>query len=1350
MSIRELLLYFISEAPLDKQLTRNEQCARLMLKIQSEACDVLTVGLEVFYPSHTEQARFILKLLTQSTSVVHNELGIGSKMLLHSLFDVLVNHRSPSYLVLPPSDDEMDAAGMEKIPEESKIDPLHLFVPLITRLVKEAHELNSSGLSPVLPLLQAIQKDLLLRAEKYSSASDIPARALIIYVQLITTQFKELFDRVLSASLTALTPDHLTEIQWSVVGSLMPTLMHTLFLFSNNCWLAHQIMPQLLDLIQAVDQINRLMAIDFDHSSKRTDSNPKLQHRKTAHLSMGPGSINLPAPLTRNNSNRDSLTFNSGEFNAPHSASFNNLGTANPAPHQVVESQHPYASGVDTKVIVRVPGAVFLSIVFDERCYSQQSRDYLQLCIPQLNVPGTGFSADPADSQYYLVGLEPTSKAPSFVPIGDRYSGDRTRWPKRRVLVPGDTVMLHFHSENGPSTAVPRDEAINTRWGYRCIVMGNMSDSRKITMPWSIHLEKTLCSLVGHLAAALISGEALIEEERVYDKLLSEDIFQGGLSEDVVDKLLTPVNSAPVNLNTMPLSADPERDFCLDVKEGRGLGLLFAQWIADKSGQTIIKITNLIPIERAILAALLRHLTIARAAYEFAVARSAIVVPGLQLHQSLNAQLPVPSAALLDLISTMRTARETLLRRMQAVAEVDDSTKSKEEMWRELTLSVSAKAELLVHLRAVPATSKQRRVISKTLLELLLGPITVQDIRCVLLLRRSRANSRAMGLQAIRALLARASFNSMKIEALCFLGPSLRNSGQVKNSWPHHYANHLAGCGARLLSSVNTAFTELMNELSILLRDNNNDFNLQLLALDSWALSFKPADYLFLNSVRIFPILYRLIMRSWMGPQQESEEDKRARRRLHFNAKIIFKLMVVNTITTPDDSDHPHHKGILGLKESFFKLMAAHLDDFANTWSTNSEDTLVSPRTSLAPASTGTTSTAPSESGPSLQQLELVRLLYLLTIIDAKRREASASESEESESGTISSESVTTRLLKPPFTQVWTRYLTSGHFDAQKLVLRLLSTALPLTTLAPDCVVPVLVPPLPAQPLVSLSQIPSVVVTPSTTTAAPSNNANPLSASMPVPPPSSTSSGTVPLSKSSSTLGPTPLTPPTQTPISSAPSTPRGSIDGTDSSPSQTEPQPLNLSPSSSGSAATLTPTPVVTPLPVTTAPSSPGPNDDTQWPLRIVTLLFEILGTVQAWACNDIERGIQATSATMRQLLQSLLTSSSPTLQLGSIRNVFTLLTPRGDARPGRLSLSHPFFPLYSSALVALPSGWARDSQTKHPSVRLSSFNRTATVVGPIEHSAQAVLLKADSTIPESVSLFYFEVRIDDVGSDE
>jgi hypothetical protein len=172
-------------------------------------------------------------------------------------------------------------------------------------------------------------------------------------------------------------------------------------------------------------------------------------------------------------------------------------------------------------------------------------------------------------------------------------------------------------------------------------------------------------------------------------------------------------------------------------------------------------------------------------------------------------------------------------------------------------------------------------------------------------------------------------------------------------------------------------------------------------------------------------------------------------------------------------------------------------------------------------------------------------------------------------------------------------------------------------------------------------------------------------------------------------------------------------------------------------------------PVPTPALPS-PTPADDTQWPLRIVTLLFEILGTVQAWACNDIERGIQATSSTMRQLLQSLLTASSPTPQLGSIRNVFSLLTPRGDARPGRLSLSHPFFPLYSSALVSLPSGWARDSQSKHPSVRLSSFNRTATVVGPIESQEQAVLLKADSTIPESVSLFYFEVRIDDVGSDE
>ena len=70
-------------------------------------------------------------------------------------------------------------------------------------------------------------------------------------------------------------------------------------------------------------------------------------------------------------------------------------------------------------------------------------------------------------------------------PIGERYYGDRSRWPKHRILVPGDTVVFSFHA----------DTANVNIWGYRCTLIGHMPDSEQDTIPWSIHLEKTLCSL---------------------------------------------------------------------------------------------------------------------------------------------------------------------------------------------------------------------------------------------------------------------------------------------------------------------------------------------------------------------------------------------------------------------------------------------------------------------------------------------------------------------------------------------------------------------------------------------------------------------------------------------------------------------------------------------------------------------------------------------------------------------------------------------------------------------------------------------------------------------------------------
>ncbi len=111
--------------------------------------------------------------------------------------------------------------------------------------------------------------------------------------------------------------------------------------------------------------------------------------------------------------------------------------------------------------------------------------------------------------------------------IGERYFGDRSRWPKHRILVAGDTVVFHFHAESD-----------DVGWGYRCTVIGHMIDNEEEAIPWSVHLEKTLCSLGGQFAGLLITGYPLTEQEEIKGALLDSDLLYGGIEEYLVPSLL--------------------------------------------------------------------------------------------------------------------------------------------------------------------------------------------------------------------------------------------------------------------------------------------------------------------------------------------------------------------------------------------------------------------------------------------------------------------------------------------------------------------------------------------------------------------------------------------------------------------------------------------------------------------------------------------------------------------------------------------------------------------------------------------------------------------------------------------
>jgi hypothetical protein len=180
-------------------------------------------------------------------------------------------------------------------------------------------------------------------------------------------------------------------------------------------------------------------------------------------------------------------------------------------PSRTTETTHPY-SVTQSHQAITIPGVVFISLVFDERSSTAGPSDFLQLY------------RDHDRTQ----------------PIGERYYGDRSRWPKHRILVPGDTVVFSFHAETE-----------STAWGYRCTLIGHMPNSDQDSIPLSVHLEKTLCSLGkelyiffvlvlflgGQFAGLLISGLESSESEQTFGITEESDLLYGGFEERLAPSL---------------------------------------------------------------------------------------------------------------------------------------------------------------------------------------------------------------------------------------------------------------------------------------------------------------------------------------------------------------------------------------------------------------------------------------------------------------------------------------------------------------------------------------------------------------------------------------------------------------------------------------------------------------------------------------------------------------------------------------------------------------------------------------------------------------------------------------------
>ncbi|KAL6051777.1 putative SWIM zinc finger domain-containing protein, partial [Balamuthia mandrillaris] len=160
------------------------------------------------------------------------------------------------------------------------------------------------------------------------------------------------------------------------------------------------------------------------------------------------------------------------------------------APAMEVESPHKYYPDADEEKVITIPGATHLCVTFDPRCSTKDNGDWLQLY------------RGPFQTE----------------PILTKFCGPSTNWPKVPIIVPGDTVVFHFHSNS-----------FQTYWGYRCIVTPLVLGQCR---SWLYELERTVAHLTANSLGCMLIGPRVTSLEKRYEPLLQSPLFSGGWEEE--------------------------------------------------------------------------------------------------------------------------------------------------------------------------------------------------------------------------------------------------------------------------------------------------------------------------------------------------------------------------------------------------------------------------------------------------------------------------------------------------------------------------------------------------------------------------------------------------------------------------------------------------------------------------------------------------------------------------------------------------------------------------------------------------------------------------------------------------
>ena len=293
---------------------------------------------------------------------------------------------------------------------------------------------------------------------------------------------------------------------------------------------------------------------------------------------------------------------------------------------KTVESLHPVKDGFKMQEVVKFPGAKCLLLVFDDKCSTLTDLDRFSI-----------YSGSTMQSKKVL---ECCGNQRSIRRIGQK------PWPKKPILVFGDTVTLDFEVKSRHEL----EPDMNISWGFQVSIGHCPGDLfEPLLIPSLESCLITLSPLVSECIKRSFICDSQTEEEKQCTQLLALKIIQRcHWSEQNVERQLQDYLENPMREVLPPLSLTPSKTIAI-LKSLSGFNLPIMRESTKKLLQPQL-------LEEGIVSAVIKHMSLETTVDSFLQERDPNTPDG---------------CLLADIISNVYLKISSLIRRLQAIAEME-------------------------------------------------------------------------------------------------------------------------------------------------------------------------------------------------------------------------------------------------------------------------------------------------------------------------------------------------------------------------------------------------------------------------------------------------------------------------------------------------------------------------------------------------------------------------------------------------------------------------------------------------------------------------------------------------------